>query len=461
MDHLSHDSLLLTVDAQNPQNQAFVKASQIPFIYEPLTGPADIRLLVLTSGEPNDMIECVLLTPMSLDSLDTPQEFEGLNVLLRRYTTLSYVWGDPSYGDVISVNGNPFWVTSNLHSALQRIRAIGHKYFLLWVDAICIDQNNPSERKAQVQIMCRIYRQANSMIADTGEESEGADLLVPLLEKIVQAGESCDVAAKSLEMSPSNALVEQQSLGQITSTVVQSSLPRHFSIKDEADEAIGSAKPVIPRLEHYGMPPKTDPAWISFRRFLASPYFRRLWILQEFALAPRILVLCGNIQLSASKLVDSIRYLSLYGMGAPSSYFVGFRSYEELEQDIRQSSPGGYKGFMILISQKLEVLAKHPEEDHDTLLISKMNLVKVFGASDDRDRIYALMGLASDAKVYSPFIDYSQSYEVVYRRFAKLFIENGHGIELLYQACATNDWTRLPTWVPVRLPRPEIYFYCP
>jgi Heterokaryon incompatibility protein (HET) len=415
-------------------------------IYKPLTGPTDIRLLVLTLDEADKPVECILLNPMSLDSLDTPEEFENTNVLLRKYHALSYVWGDPKHLRLIFVNSQPFWVTYNLYSALRRLRAIGYETLLLWVDAICIDQTNISEREAQVPLMSRIYRQARAMLADLGEQSEGKELLIPLLDSIIDAGETCDAIAMSLEDRPKNPLVERESLGQIISTIVQSESKGSFGIKSATDGPEEVVEPTILRLEHHGMPPKHDDAWVAFRRFFASPYFRRLWVLQEFALAPRISVIYGDIQIPPSKLFECMRYLSLYGTGSLDSYF----SYFSDSAELRRFGTEGFKGLVTLMNEKQTVLAELPEQDHRTWLIQKLNLGKFLLATDSRDKIYGLMGLASDAKLYSASVDYSQSYEVIYCRFARLFIENGHGIELLYQACAASNWSKFPTWVSVR-----------
>ena len=54
----------------------------------------------------------------------------------RAYMALSYVWGDASVTDDITVNGVSFAVTSNLASALRQIlESFGE--VLLWADAIC------------------------------------------------------------------------------------------------------------------------------------------------------------------------------------------------------------------------------------------------------------------------------------------------------------------------------------
>lgn len=74
-----------------------------------------------------------------------------------KYDTLSYVWGDPAHGTAsITVNGQESHVTQNLHAALLRLRKQDVSS-VLWIDQLCIDQNNVEEKTRQVQLMREIY----------------------------------------------------------------------------------------------------------------------------------------------------------------------------------------------------------------------------------------------------------------------------------------------------------------
>ena len=108
-------------------------------VYVPLQHPSDIRLLALRPGQPdrNDPIECFLLNPMKLDSLDKPEETADNTIRLwRDYFALSYVWGDQNDKRLIFVNWQPFWVTYNLFSLLSRVRMLTLDTQCLWVDAV-------------------------------------------------------------------------------------------------------------------------------------------------------------------------------------------------------------------------------------------------------------------------------------------------------------------------------------
>lgn len=118
-------------------------------LYSPLSGSGSIRLIHLDRGALGDDISCTL-HPSNLEE----KPF---------YKALSYVWGDTSQTATITCNGQPFRVTSNLDAALRRLRN-EERTGIFWVDAICIDQGNVSERNQQVNLMREIYAMVREQI---------------------------------------------------------------------------------------------------------------------------------------------------------------------------------------------------------------------------------------------------------------------------------------------------------
>lgn len=68
--------------------------------------------------------------------------------------------------------------------------------------------------------------------------------------------------------------------------------------------------------------------------------------------------------------------------------------------------------------------------------------------TDERDKVYALFGLATDAERSALHVNYSESTVQVYHRTAKVLIEQGNGIEVLYEAACYAHLTGLPSWAP-------------
>ncbi|KAI1271132.1 hypothetical protein F5Y07DRAFT_35126 [Xylaria sp. FL0933] len=79
-----------------------------------------------------------------------------------QYAALSYTWGEGDETDMILLDERKFPVRRNLWSALNYLglNAYHSKAQYLWVDAICINQEDVAERNAQVSVMDEIYKNA-------------------------------------------------------------------------------------------------------------------------------------------------------------------------------------------------------------------------------------------------------------------------------------------------------------
>ncbi|RMJ16106.1 hypothetical protein BHE90_003000 [Fusarium euwallaceae] len=89
------------------------------------------------------------------------------------YETLSYAWGSPSdpLHDIL-VNGQRYRVRQNLYDVLSQFRT-SLRYasrVRLWVDAICINQDDGLERATQVKRMKQIYSIAMRTIVWLGKD---------------------------------------------------------------------------------------------------------------------------------------------------------------------------------------------------------------------------------------------------------------------------------------------------
>jgi hypothetical protein len=116
--------------------------------------PREIRLVTLLRGRWTDTINCRLHhAPLA----NRPT-----------YKALSYAWGSPRATRPILVNGCQHAVTVNLESALRRIRET-ESDLTLWIDALCINQSSNSERTEQVRLMHDIFASTEEVIVYLGE----------------------------------------------------------------------------------------------------------------------------------------------------------------------------------------------------------------------------------------------------------------------------------------------------
>ncbi|KAH8647488.1 heterokaryon incompatibility protein-domain-containing protein, partial [Tricladium varicosporioides] len=98
------------------------------------------------------------------------------------YHALSYCWGDPGSTATIIVNGNPTRVTKNLETALWELRY--RQIQTIWVDALCINQNDLVERGLQVPRMGLIYSRAVEVIVWLGGEADDSKKAMACLKQV-------------------------------------------------------------------------------------------------------------------------------------------------------------------------------------------------------------------------------------------------------------------------------------
>jgi hypothetical protein len=135
--------------------------------------PYQTRLLCLHGA--NHDLESVLVCTLYVADILHPS-FEGLGVRscntdeshLRKFEALSYVWGSQEDLKQITCNKVSLSVTKNLFEALMALRDGIDEDRYLWVDAICINQNDSAEKAFQVRNMLTIYEKAVRVIAWLG-----------------------------------------------------------------------------------------------------------------------------------------------------------------------------------------------------------------------------------------------------------------------------------------------------
>lgn len=154
--------------------------------YEPLNKEArEIRLIKLYPADPSNNasspIECSIIKA----SLQAPPT----------YTALSYCWGDATTLIPILLDKRSLSVTPNLHDALYQLRVrkktlkvysilrrLRRKTVItLWIDAICINQKNISERNHQITLMRDIYTMAENTIVWLGEKADDSKFAFNLI----------------------------------------------------------------------------------------------------------------------------------------------------------------------------------------------------------------------------------------------------------------------------------------
>ena len=333
--------------------------------YQPLD-EGTIRLLKLLPGREVDELACSLVT-VPLDGCPN-------------YEAVSYCWGDPEPPAYVRCEHDYVRITTNLASGLRQLRYLNEPR-LLWADQVCINQEDIPERSAQVNIMDRIFKRAFRVAIWLGPDPEAnpqAPLVMEVLKKLA-------------------------------------SFPRpHLIMEIE--------------LVQWGLPPSSSPAWTALRGFLKLPYFSRVWILPELALASTRVMLWGATVIDLDVLYKSRHNLA----SIPSNIIVDQDTYDNYDTTL----------CMLRFAPPISIL--------DTARLMSTRKTK-----DQRDFIFALLGMTD--YIQRPVVaDYSKSLVEVFTSAIQLF-QQGAPNHLYFLSSAgtqmsdvdavkgAEDW---PSWIP-------------
>jgi hypothetical protein len=147
-----------------------------PYVYSSLNEDAqEIRLLTILPGTFDSEIRVTLETKSF-------RENSGLS-----FEALSYAWGSTDNPVDIFIGGSrsqeTITVTRNLAEALPYLR-YQDKGRVVWIDTICVNQQDMAERSSQVKRMADIYQSASRVIVWLGPESHDSTLAIECCEKL-------------------------------------------------------------------------------------------------------------------------------------------------------------------------------------------------------------------------------------------------------------------------------------
>ncbi|KAN0096060.1 HET domain containing protein [Hyaloscypha variabilis] len=361
----THHSALPPLQGQASTSQAPGETSiQGSYQYQPLPSHEHFRILELLPADAAERggsgggVRCRLHTEPFADAEDT-------------YAAISYVWGDANDKVPIVCDEKIVEVTVNLADALRHIR--DHTEFrFVWADAICIDQEDDVEKGHQVKRMGMIYEHTVEVVVWLGTDDEGI-------------AEDC------------------------------------FNLIRETNEYLDH------QVEIYGLVRKIPTInreipisfekvrWNKIKKLVDLPWFSRLWVLQEAALAKQCQLLWGQHQLNLAELNE----LSCFIDYSPDlSNLAGLSKMGRIQTTFRtQCTYRTIKTWMDtkpLIKREL----KRNQETGYTNLLDVLDSGRDLAVTFETDRVYAFLGnpLARKHEEQTLLIepDYSKSMQVVY-----------------------------------------------
>lgn len=366
------------------------------YTHERLKGHKSIRLLRLLPSQDKSDRSCIELTEVSLEKA-------------MPYEALSYTWGTYSDNEPIHCDGETLRVTPNFEAALRQLR-LPDKGRLLWIDAICIDQKCIEERNQQVRIMGSIYQNARCVLIWLGEWTTDSDLALAILNRFK---EIIDVNGVERDEFVSERLKE------IRGTVLFWTITLVLIF-------------VFIEYDRNSNSPQESILQDLFKR----SWFRRMWTVQEVALAHQPLVFCGSSSIPWDVFVFAVHRLSNHVAQTTGS----------------QRTEGRLNTVMSLHGTLRDLLPpsdKTPRYHRRWPSLTEVLVATMGkGATEPKDRIFAIYGVTRALGIDFPEPDYDKPVEQVYREAARTAIDHDRDLSMLCHITGLQALPGIPSWIP-------------
>lgn len=294
-----------------------------------------------------------------------------------KFEALSYRWGDPddkvpiqlflsSYqGDVDPGDSlySTWPVTRNLEQALRGLR-LPDADRLIWIDALCIDQENSEERSQQVGIMANIYSGCIRCLLWLGPTDTRVHRAMQLIASLQGHGDSGHDRVCRREVR-------------------------------KADLTFSSL---------------SDRDWNDLSSLFVDPeVWDRVWIIQELILSPCFTLICGEGELDW-ECIDSV----LDDNREISAMFDNFNQFQfRLKETIAKASTIRMHRMPVKITGKL----------FSGSLLSAYFWFLDWKASDPRDKVYAILSIVRSGGTLE--VSYDKTMDELSVDFAKACISEG------------------------------------
>ncbi|KAI0458461.1 HET domain-containing protein [Xylaria acuta] len=314
------------------------------------------------------------------------------------YFALSYSWGKQIQDVPMVVDGQVLSVSPSMTDAIRRLRELvvvdstsTTRVKWVWIDKICINQDDLSERSNQVQLMNSIYSQAIRTLIWLGTDFDACSAAWGLIDQIYSVFQRENQRAEFVTDIP-------------------------LRIYTDRNHAAS------------GLPGWDDEPWKHLRRLFELPWFTRIWVIQEVALSPKDPIL-----------LHGQRTYPWYRLGWASSW-VQRNGYQRLAK-----IPGRMQNAdtisNIRRSRSLWRL--------DALLFITSTK---YHATDQKDKVYGLLGLAAESQDPTQTPDalrpnYSLEVAEVYKKVALSFLREYKSLSFLTRPNGHQP-EPLPSWAP-------------
>jgi len=320
-----------------------------------------------------------------------------------KYEAISYTWGSPTKDHLVFFDGNWLPTTRSVYRIIQD-RASYFRTRLLWIDAVCINQENDAEKSVQVSMMGEIYHQAERVIIWLG-----------------------DIRVRSSEVTTLMFLLEKL----------------NYNIRNFEERML--------RLDSQQFNAGTHESWEALGRMLTHPYWQRTWIIQEIAKARTVHILYGGRYISWD-----FFSLMVHQLGIEPGNRIMAQELVILKNDLFEILSGVIQIHLIWVIRETLTQGK-PLSLEEALSYTYQCM-----ATDARDKVFALgnLVLLTDMEEQTDIQpNYSLAVQQVYIRTARYILSRQANIILLHGGIGQKrNVSDLPSWVPDwTAQQPQIY----
>lgn len=320
----------------------------------------------------------------------------------RPFTALSYVWGSPKRNTVLHLgdDGKRVKITKNAELLLRNLRRPDESR-RVWIDGVCINQDDLAERSHQVSLMKAIYSGASDVLVWLGESDKHTRSVFEFFNSMHErheSGKESETNAGDLSSYPDGESTD---------------LTKASGDAPQSDGLYQHARDNFARIQ----------------AFTGRPWFSRAWTFQEACLSPDTVIRCGTDELAWKVFVSATLYLVSRGMarvlGSTSDTIVALAHFAAASS----SRQVPYLSVVLPLTRTLQ-------------------------STDGRDKVFSLLGMVEKEGLPAIRTSYTLPVNVVYSTAAKATIMQEKGFSVLSSVDGPARDRSLPSWTPDwRVPR--------
>ncbi|KAF2007282.1 HET-domain-containing protein [Amniculicola lignicola CBS 123094] len=337
------------------------------------------------------------------------------------FKALSYTWGKGGFTQTIDASGADLKITETLEEAMKHIRHPTEP-ITLWIDQICINQQDDLEKSEQVAHMSHIYRNAEEVFVWLGPACDNSDLFMDAASTVGQWAYDFGMMDyyKKENVSIFMRIINKENPEDPKTIEFHDILKRAVALIDEE-------------------------VLVAMVKWHKRMWFTRVWVVQEFCLSDHATFICG---LKRAKSDPLLLFRQVLSMGAAHIAQTWPMDAANRAMGLLQAEDTSGPFFALRNRRKLRD-AGSGKGDGVYDLLQKLFVNNKLNATQACDTVYGMLAIATDAEELGLRPDYTlkDRVDLIYVRLAKAIIKTGH-TDILALAQSPKGMNGIPSWVP-------------